>query len=429
MSRICLPYGRRHLELTSDKRVRWLDPGTPKPLSDLASAIDAALDHPVESPRLEALAAQGSVTILVPDKSRHARSPLVVAAILERLNRAGVPDDAVTVLVAAGDHPAHTTLELRETIGPELYSRLRVLEHRASDEAACVHVGVTRRGTPIRINQHALEADLLILTGVVSHHYFAGFGGGPKSLFPGAAALTSIRANHSLVLQDGEKDPNTCLGKLDGNPLHEDLSEAVHSVGPDFLVNLTLDGEGRPLAVHAGHWRAAHRQACRFLDEVASVSSPEAPYDLVAISAGGRPHDLNLVQAHKAIDRCAPLVRDGGALLVLAECEQGYGDPDLERYLAMGSLETVLADLRREFRVKAHTALCMYQKSARIRIHLASSLRPEPLVSANVIPVDDPDRRWRELLDQLPPGRPVALVPAGHFAVPLPARASEAGHS
>src|SRR5262249_36631903 len=129
------------------------------------------------------------------------------------------------------------------------------------------------------------------------------------------------------------------------------------------------------------------------------------------------PHDLNLVQAHKAMDRSAPLVRDGGTMLLVARCEQGYGDPDLENWMKTADESGLLETLTRDFRVKAHTALCLLRKARRIRVHVPAALDPGPAAAAGIALESEPRAAWNRLLDKAGPGARVGLVPAGHFAV------------
>jgi nickel-dependent lactate racemase len=398
-----------------------LEPPQGRPVADVEAAVESALASPIGGPSLEqALHGRNSVVILVPDKTRHAHTPPVLRVLLRRLAAAGIEPSGVTILVAAGDHPRHTPEELAEVAGPGLPDGVRVVEHRAVDEADCVEVGRTPRGTPVRVNRLVATAPGLILTGAVSHHYFAGFGGGPKAAFPGAAARSAIRANHGLVIADGDKDPRACAGRLDGNPVHEDLCDAVSLLAPSFLVNVVNDGDDRALAFFAGHWRAAHRAGCAFLERVAGVSAEPGSFDLLAVSAGGYPHDLNLVQSHKAIDRCAPLLADGGRMLILAECAQGFGDPDLEQRLLEADEPGLLRVLSTAFVVKAHTALCLLRKARRLRLAIAGQLAPGPLSAAGMQLAGEPATAWERLLAKTGGEARIGFVPAGHFIVPGP---------
>ncbi len=418
-STVLMRSGRGCVRLRRPRGSRVLEPATASPATAVEAAVESALASPIGGPPLEqALHGRDSVVILVPDKTRHAHTPVLLRVLLRRLAAAGIGRAGVTVVVAAGDHPQHTPEELAEVAGPELPAGVRVVEHRASDEASCVEVGRTPRGTPVRVNRLVAAAPGLILTGAVSHHYFAGFGGGPKAVFPGAAARSSIRANHGLVIADGDKDPRACAGRLDGNPVHEDLCDAASLVAPAFLVNVVNDGDDRALAFFAGHWRAAHRAGCAFLEQAAGVAAEPGSFDLLAVSAGGYPHDLNLVQSHKAIDRCAPLLADGGRMLVLAECAQGYGDPDLEQRLLEADEPGLLRLLSTAFVVKAHTALCLLRKARRLRISVAGRLAPEPLRAAGMQLAQEPALAWEQLLAEAGGATRVGFVPAGHFIVP-----------
>lgn len=412
-----MPYGTETVSLLVPDGAHVLRPAARPPLEDLGAALEHALDQPVGRPPFEeSLREARRITVIVPDRTRPAPTAAVLRVLLSRLERAGLGQAGVTVLVAGGDHPRHSRAELESLVGPLPGGDVAVLEHRADEPATHVTLGRTRRGTPVTVNRHVVETDGVIVTGVVSHHYFAGYGGGPKGVFPGAAGRDAIRANHGLVLgDDGDKDPRCRSGRLDGNPVHEDLCEAVSMVDPAFLVNVVLDGRMRPLGVVAGHWKEAHREGCDFLHR-ASAAGEADPFDLLAVSSGGHPLDIDLVQSHKAQEACAPLVRDGGTMLHLAACPEGYGDPFLQQQLEAGSQQAVLEELRKVFQVKAHTALCMLRKASRMRLHMVTELEPTgPLLKAGMAIEAEAAKAWERLVAEAGPAARIGLVPSGSW--------------
>lgn len=339
-----------------------------------AAAIAEALARPIGHKPLSHLAAGApSAAIVISDGTRKTHSELVVPALLDELAAAGVPESGVTVIVARGLHASCGEETVRRLLGPA-WGRVAVVEHDCDGET--VDLGRTSRGTPVEINALAARADCLVLTGSVSYHYYAGYGGGRKALLPGIASRRAIQANHRLTIHpQGGVHPAARLGNLTGNPVHEDMVEATALARPAFLVNVVNGPRGKLAACFAGDWRRAHLAAVAFLDEYCRLVEPR-PLPLVIADAGGHPYDLTLYQAHKAMESAARLVEDGGALILAAGCEQGLGPAEYREYLGWG-----LAKLERRLRegeycVPAQTAHATLRKTGRIGVTLVSGHLP-----------------------------------------------------
>ena len=339
-------------------------------------AVDDALQAPFGSPRLEELARERrSALVVIPDKTRAAGARSYLPPVLAALHRGGMDYKDIRLVTANGAHPALTDGELSEIVGPEILGLYEIHQHDSKDGSAMVGLGTTARGTPVAMNRLCVESDLVVLTGSVSFHYFAGFGGGRKTLFPGLAAYDSIVANHRLVLGPGEGlDPRCGAGLLEGNPVHEDIMEAFSMSPPPFLLNVVVAPGGGIVDAFAGAHDPVFRSACESTGRVFSVEIATRA-DLVVASCGGHPWDINLLQMHKALRNAALATRDGGAVLLAGEAAQGVGSPTLEQGLKHGSWRAADRAARSSYTLNAHTAVALLQQAARVSVHLVSELR------------------------------------------------------
>ncbi|WP_242356147.1 MULTISPECIES: lactate racemase domain-containing protein [unclassified Anaeromyxobacter] len=311
---VLLGYGTRPLALPDLAGARVLLPPAPPPVPDLEAAIDAALAHPVGARPLATVAtARTRVVVIVSDASRDEPRAELFAAVRRALG--AVPDDHLTIAVANGTH-GPKPLE-RLGLPAAVLGRHRVVNHDARDDASMVEMGRTSRGTRIRVNRCVAEADLIVSTGRVKPHYFAGWGGGAKGIFPGLGHDVDIRQNHRLKAEE-----TSALGRADGNPCREDLEEAVRRIGRDtYLVNVVEAG-GTIVGAVAGDVVYAHREGVRLARPWCEVEAPKA--DVVIVSAP-LPVSGSLYQASKLIPPAGLLLREGGVVIVAAECPEGTG--------------------------------------------------------------------------------------------------------
>jgi nickel-dependent lactate racemase len=272
-------------------------------------------------------------------------------------------------------------------VGPEVARRVAVRHHDASDAAAHAPIGTTSRGTPVEINRRLRDCDRVILVGAIGFHYFAGFSGGRKALLPASASERSIQANHLLAFDRAtlSRKAGVESGRLDGNPVSEDMEEAARLFGPAFLVNTILDGADRVVALYAGDVRAAHRAGCSDYREAHTVPAP-APRPVVVASCGGFPRDINMIQSHKALEHARVVLRDGGDLVLLAACPEGLGRPDFLDWFVPGGAAATARRLIDSYKLNGQTAWGIRWKSERYRVHLVSGLPSGVVETMGMIP-------------------------------------------
>jgi nickel-dependent lactate racemase len=418
MPQVALGYGRGALPFEFEGgRFEVLEPGAGEepPLSD--AEVGAAIDDPFDSQPLEEIISPGeSVLVVVSDATRATGSAQVVNLLTRRLVQLGVAPRDLRVIFATGIHRPVTPAEKDELLTPFVTQRIRTLDHDPHDPAQHVALGETERGTPVELNRALFEHSHVILTGGVSFHYFAGFTGGRKSVCPGLASARTVEATHlhTLDLERGGRRAGVGAGRLDGNAVHEECERVAAEVAPSFIVNTVVDERGRVTRVYAGDWRAAHRRACAEYAETHAVRIEEKRAVVVA-SAGGAPHDLNLIQAHKALEMAAHACAEGGRIVLVAECADGLGRPDFLKWFEARDSRELEERLRAAYEVNGQTAWSLLTKAERFRVHLVSSLEDETVRRMRMHPA----RSVEEALAQIEGGAAGYVMPRGAAFMPF----------
>lgn len=389
MANIRLGYGRDFLPFEfDDGRFDVLEAETDEqpPLSD--AEVGAVIDDPLDSQPLEDIMSPGeSVLVVVSDATRATGSAQVVNLLVRRLVALGVAPYDLRVIFATGIHRAVTPDEKAELLTPFIVQRVRTLAHDAGDESKHVSVGETERGTPIELNRALFEHSHVILTGAVGFHYFAGFTGGRKSVCPGLASRRTIEATHlqALDFERGGRRAGVGTGRLDGNAVHEECERIAAEVAPSFLINTVTDGRGRVVRAYAGDWRVAHRLACAEYADSHTVKI-EAKRPVVVVSAGGAPFDVNLIQAHKALEMAAHACEEGGHIVLVAECADGLGRADFLKWFDSADSGALASRLRESYEVNGQTAWSLLTKAERFRVSLVSNLAEEDVRHMRMTP-------------------------------------------
>jgi nickel-dependent lactate racemase len=316
----------------------------------------------------------GTIAIAVADKTRLCNYPLVLPWLTEMLLQKGAAKKQIRFFIAYGTHARQSDAESLATYGPT-YATFPFIHHECTTPGGFVDLGRTSRGTPVRIHHELVKAALIITVGAISHHYFAGFGGGRKLLFPGLGEREAIYHNHRLFLDPHTRDlAEGCrAGQTTGNPIAEDLEE-IHNLLPPYLsIHGLLNSLGQVAAFRFGGSYAHFLDACGEHDH-AYRSQSKRRYPLVLASAGGFPKDINLIQAHKAIDNAAGFVADGGTLLMFAQCRDGVGSTTFLPYFDFPTRHAAFDHLLGHYSGNGGTALAMMAKTKRIHLCLVTEL-------------------------------------------------------
>ena len=326
MTEIQLGYGRGSQGFTFDEaRFQVLDSlSDERPLTDVE--IGGSLNAPIQSPPLEDLLAAGdSVLLIVSDATRATASAQILNLLVRRLIQIGISPADLAIIFATGIHRGVTAEERVELLTPFIAQRVKTINHDAYDPSQLVSLGTTERGTPVEVNRALTDFAHVIVTGGIGFHYFAGFTGGRKSICPGLASARTIEATHMLALdfETGGRRAGVGTGLLDGNAVHEECEQVAAMIAPRFAVNSVVDDRGRAVRIHAGDWRAAHRQGCEgYRAKHSRRIASRRP--VVVASCGGYPYDINLIQAHKSLEMALQACTIGGTIVLLADVAMAW---------------------------------------------------------------------------------------------------------
>ena len=373
--------------------------------------VRRALEAPIESPRLRDLVHPGEkIAIVTSDITRPMPTYKVMPALLDELYAAGVRREDVTLVFALGSHRHHTPEEQKKLAGERAWNEIRCVD---SDPTDCVHLGFTEAGTPVDITRVVAEADRRICLGNIEYHYFAGYSGGAKALMPGVSTRDAIQANHSMMVK-----PEACAGALDTNPLRMDIEEAGRICGIDFIVNVVLSEHKEIIRAVAGHPVAAHREGCKFLDRIYLKELPQAA-DIVLVSQGGAPKDLNLYQTQKALDNARHAVKQGGVIVLIGSCKEGLGEKVFEQWMTQSeSPDAMIERIGRDFQLGGHKAAAIAMTLKKADIYLVSDLADDFVRSIFLTPQPNVQTALDRALEKLGPDATVLAMPYGGFTLP-----------
>ena len=412
-----LAYGSGHLPIeVPDDRTTVIEPAHIDGLADEKAAVLDALQNPIGSqPLLERISPDAKICIAFTDITRATPNDRIIPWLLEHL---GGPNDNITLLNQLGTHRPNTREELETMLTPEVVANYRVLNHEPENPKALVQVGTTADGTPALLNRHIVEADLRIITGFIEPHFFAGFSGGVKGIMPGCAGLETVMSNHGAK---NIGDPQATFGVTVGNPLWEELRDIALKTGPSFLLNVTLNEQRDITNVFAGDIIEAHKTGCVFVKKSA-MQPLEQPFDIVVTTNSGYPLDLNLYQGVKGMSAGARVLKEGGTLILAAECREGVpdGSPLDDLLRSAGSIEEILAMLSTPGFVRPEQWQAQIQAlvQRRAEVLVCCELDDATLRACHLAPCADINAEVAKRLAKLGADARVAVLPQGPLTIP-----------
>ena len=414
---VWLPYGKSDVcvRIPARNLLGSIEPKQVSAATDANAEIERALTEPIGSKRLNEIAQpKGKIAIVVDDFTRSTPSHIMLPPVLAELNNAGVEDENITIIFGSGTHRAVKPEEAERILGLEVTDRVKTISHDCNARDL-VPVGKTRHGTNVLVNPVFAEADVKVLVGDVNLHYYAGYGGGRKSVMPAISCKDTISHNHAMLL-----DANARTGVLENNPVHEDMTEAARLAKVDFILNVVTNSKGEIVKAFAGDLEQAFLEATKLVDEMYRVPV-ERRADIVVASPGGYPADIDLYQAYKALDNALEVVKRGGTIILVAECPEGHGNQVFYDWMTrLGELKKVEREIRRHFELGGHKAYYLLKALKNHKIVLVSSL---PDYYANSVfklktarAVND---ALRETLKTAGSQAKIWVIPQGNYTLPL----------
>jgi nickel-dependent lactate racemase len=369
---VWLPYGKTEVcaRIPARNYLGNIEPKEKTPVKDARAEIERALNEPIGAKRLGEIAKLGDkVVIVVNDHTRGTPSSIMIPPLLDELNKAGVKDQDITVIFGCGTHRAVRPEEVAGVIGEEAAKRVKTISHdcKAKD---LPYLGRTKKAlTKVYVNKTFSEANLRILTNEIEIHYYAGYGGGRKSVLPAVAGEETIHHNHAMLLH-----PKAKAGILAENPVHEDMVEAAELAQPHFIVNIVTNSKKELVKAFAGDVNQAFLEGVKLVDEMYKVPI-EKRADIVIVSSGGSPHDIDLYQAHKGMDNALEAVKRGGVIIAVAECPEGHGNQIFYEWMTkFKEIKEMETEIKRHFQLGGHKAYYLMKTLQKVQVILVSTL-------------------------------------------------------
>lgn len=410
--RVELGYGNTSIEIELAGNYQILQSSIMEQEINWQEKVFNAFSRPIASPTLAGIVEEEKpekIVIIVNDLTRPVPYELVLVPMLEELHAAGIKREQITLLIATGMHRPMTAEEVASNLGEEVARAYRWVNHDCDGEQA--YYGELSEGVPLYVNPLVAEADLLCAVGLIAPHYMAGYSGGRKSLLPGVCGRETIEKHHSLMRREG-----STTASLAENDFHKVMVEAAERCRLRFIANVVVDSRNEPIDLVAGHWLKAWEEGVR-LCEQGSLVPIDKLADLVIVSPGGFPKDINMYQAQKALENASYCTKEGGKILLIAECREGLGEAVFEEWLLEAREPRDLEErIKKEFVLGGHKAYAIARVAVNHSLFLYSSLDVESTARCFMTPVEDIEGFLAENIkeDDL-----VYVLPHGANTVPI----------
>ncbi|PIU28112.1 MAG: transcriptional regulator [Candidatus Hydromicrobium americanum] len=407
--RVEIPFRKEKVELNiPDKNILDIISGENiSPGLNEDKIIIQALENPVKSRKLSEMArGRKSACIIASDITRPCPSYKFLPRLVEELNKGDIENKNIKVVLGIGIHRKHTEDEKRKLVGDYIYDSIEIID---SDVSKSKLIGHTSRGTPLEVFEGALRSDLLIATGSIEYHYFAGYSGGSKAVMPGICTRKSIQFNHSMML-----DERAVAGNFFDNPVRQDIEEAGRLAGIDFIFNVILDDNKNIIAAVAGKNNEAYLEGINKYDSIYGREVEKAA-DIVITSQGGYPKDINLYQSQKALENVKGVVAGNGTVILVASCCEGFGDDIFEKWMAdCRDYDCISRRLKREFVLGGHKAVAISRILTKIDVLLYSDFNRDETEKMGFEKIEDIQKYLGNRISQNDKIK-ITIVPTGRF--------------
>ena len=371
-----------------------------------------SLANPISSATIKGIIeSNDKVAVITSDITRPVPSARILPLVIDEIKACGVADENIIIVLALGSHRPHTEEEKIKLVGQNIYNKYNCID---SDPSDCVLMGETKAGTQVNITRAAAQATKRICIGNIEYHYFAGYSGGAKAIMPGCSTRYAIQNNHRKMTME-----NARAAVIMNNPVRDDLEEAINYCPIDFILNVILDESKNIIGAVSGHFIEAHRIGCKMLDEVYSVSIKEKA-DIVIVSQGGYPKDINLYQLQKALDNAKNAVRNGGTIILIGTCHEGFGEDLFESWMLSGDSPARLIErIQEDFQLGAHKAAAIAMVMEMADIYLVSQMDRAIVEKMHMAHFESVQAAYDKAIEKYGQYAKVIVMPYGGSTLPL----------
>lgn len=384
-------------------------------LSNSKDGLKELLKNPICSISLKELIFQRKaqkILIIVNDITRPTPYKIILPPLLSELKEAGISKEDINFIVATGIHRRNSKEELGNIFGEDLISTYKFINYNA-DSPDLHYLGKLKSGNELWINSIVSKVDFIITTGVIVPHYFAGFSGGRKSVLPGICGRKTIEANHAKMVH-----PNARAGNLKGNPVHQEMQETAEKVGVDFNINVITNENHEIVEIVAGGLFESWQRGVEECKKI-YLCPIKQKADVVIVSTGGYPKDINVYQAHKALDNAYQAVKPGGTIILLAECTEGYGETTFKQWIKEAeSPEDIIKRIKKKFVLGGHKAYGIARVVKEVEVILISSLTKEKVRKLFFIPMENISQAIEHIKDKYGEDFQAYILPYGNTILP-----------
>jgi nickel-dependent lactate racemase len=416
MKKIVLPYGKDTISIKLPKKnilkiCKLKDtPG----VEDNIKEIKKAIENPIGSKTISQIAeGKNTAVVICTDITRPTPDQLLIPPILDELNKGGISDKSIKVIIARGQHRKMTEEEVKEKVGEEVFKRVKVSQHDPDNNL--FYLGKSKRGNELWVNKDVVQAEVKISTGNIVPHRYAGYGGGAKSILPGVSSRETIGHNH-LYVETGE----TALGKIEGNPVREEMEEAAKMIGLDMIVNTIMNVKNKIVKVVAGDPNKAYQVGVKICNDIYGVRIPEKADIILASSY---PMDINFHQASKTLEAIGHIIKDKSTIIMLSPCYEGIGGKDFVDFLKEKTPEDIIKNIKAHPEKNVVSGIISYlitKCKEKAKIYLKSEgIGDKDIIEMGMFPVKSAQSVLDDVLRKYGDEVKVLILPTASITLPL----------
>lgn len=421
MSTVNLKYGKTSIEIDLDG-AKSIDTLVEKPMREIED-IEKEFRYSIEDgvigalPLKDLIKSDDKVTVIISDLTRFWMRQDIICSLLVKYLREdmNIPTENIAVLIALGTHRKNTEEEKKTLAGEYAYNNCAMVVDHDCDADDLEYVGTTSMGTEVYVNPLAVGRKVIVISGTV-HHLMAGYGGGRKSIVPGIAGRKTIKMNHirALDVNEPKSDERVGSGKFTNNPINIDMLEAGRMVNPVFGINICVNSASKHSGLFSGDFEKAWKESCMYIQK--SYGLPiEKEYDVVSVSCGGFPKDLNFYQSSKSLFNGIRAMKDGGTIVLLAQCGEGSGAKDFFDWIEPLKRGCLDESLRKDFTIGGYIFYAACEAIRRGNVLLLSELEPEEIKDMGVISYNSLEELMRHVDVE---NKEICVIPYGGSVLP-----------